>query len=161
MKKAAKDGKPHSIAAKQLSQEQTWMRTPELQAAEEFALYKEMFPYANKDIAAKSKMIIAEGAGFPPEIMASQKIAPTNYFCLVPTEDFQRKAFTKRSWSKFFLIGCKDKTAAFNNWMQRDVIFGQKVLEQAQSYGYPHILVDGVCTIEENYKAIAKTFGFQ
>ena len=101
--------------------------------------------------------MIAEGAGFTPEIMF-QHIKPKNYICLVPTEEFQINVFKKRAWSKIFLLGCKDKNAAFNNWMQRDVVFGKEVLRQAKEYGYPYILVDGAHTIEENYLKTIEIF---
>lgn len=46
IKRAAITGKEHSKLAKTLNQEQTWMRDPQIQADEEFSVYKEIFPYA-------------------------------------------------------------------------------------------------------------------
>lgn len=161
MKKAARDGMPHSRLARSLDQEQTWMREPRLQADEEFAIYREIFPYALSAIEKLriKKPVIAEGAGFTPELMAEQGVPSSRYLCIVPTEDFQRGIFEKRTWAKLFLRGCHDPAAAFENWMRRDVLFAKEALWQAQSLGYTSIVVDGSKSIAEHEKIARDVFG--
>lgn len=161
MKKAAQSGKEHSMLTRTLSQEQTWMREPQVQVDEEFDIYREIFPFALAAIEKMSikKGIIAEGAGFTPRLIAEQKISPTRYICIVPTDEFQRKVFANRKWIKLFLKGCNDPSAAFENWMRRDSLFAAEALEQAKELGYTHILVDGKDTIAENYNVTIRTFG--
>lgn len=160
-KKAVKDGKEHSLLAHTLNTEQTWMRKPQLQMEEEIGIYEEIFPYALQDISniAKTKAVVAEGAGFMPQLMAAQNIAKARYICIAPTEDFQRRVFAKRSFLKLFLLGCKDRKAAFNNWMVRDALFAKEILKQAQLLGYTSILVDGDTSIDDNYRTVKKIFG--
>lgn len=159
-KKAAKEGKAHSLLARTLNSEQTWMREPQLQVHEEIGIYEEIFQYALADIEriGTKKPIIAEGAGFMPKLMAKQNISPSRYICIVPSEEFQRRVFVKRSFLKLFLLGCKDKDAAFENWMVRDFLFAKEILQQAEVADYTSILVDGRKTIADNYNVAAKTF---
>ena len=159
-KKAAKEGKEHSVLARALNGEQTWMREPQMQMTEEIGIYEEIFQYALADIEklAASKTVIAEGAGFMPKLMAMEKVLPSRYICVVPTEEFQRKVFEKRLLLKLFLIGCKDKNAAFENWMVRDALFAKEIFKQAEDLGYTALLVDGSKTIAENYDRVIKTF---
>lgn len=161
-KKAAREGRTHSLLAKSLNAEQTWMREPRVQADEEIGIYTEIFQYALNDIEkmGSRKTIIAEGAGFLPQLMVEQNITPSRYICIVPTEDFQRSVFAKRTFLKLFLWGCKNKEAAFENWMTRDVLFAKEVLQQAKLLDYTSILVDGEKTITDNYHVVAKQFRF-
>ncbi|MDL2248568.1 hypothetical protein LJB89_02615 [Tyzzerella sp. OttesenSCG-928-J15] len=160
MQQAADSGKPVSAAQLSMDFEQMWMRDPKLQADEEFAAYAEIFPYALKGIEAMNpeKPIIAEGAGFIPELMKKQGIPTNRYICIVPTEGFQRENYKKREWIGEYLKGCSDPTAAFDNWMRRDTLFGAGVLNQAKMFGYASISVDGKNTIAENYNVVINTF---
>jgi len=160
MKLAALEGKPHSLVALALDFEQMWMRDPQLQADEELAIYEEMLPYALRDISEMEGdvPIIAEGAGFTPDLMAGLDVKTTRYICIVPTEVFQREMYAQRTWIGQFLAGCKDPDAAFDNWMSRDALFARDVLHQAQKYGYQSIVVDGRQSIKENCIAVANSF---
>lgn len=160
MKKAARMGKEHSLLARTLNQEQTWMRKPQIQAEEEIRIYEEIFPYALDAIRKLQlkKTVIAEGAGFMPQLIAEQHVPLSRYICIVPTNDFQRKIFAKRTWTKLFLNRCSDSSAAFENWMQRDALFANDVLRQAKALGYRSILVDGKRTIAENYNEVIKMY---
>lgn len=143
-----------------LSQEETWMRTPNEQFLEELALYNNMFDYAKKDIEfiSDGKMILAEGAGFLPNIMKSEHISSNNYICIVPTKEFQIEKYSKRSWIKNYLEGISDQNLAFSNWMERDVIFSEHVLAQAQLLGYKTIVVDGKKSVDEILAIVEYTF---
>ena len=160
MKKAAKAGKPHSLLAKSLSQEETWMRDPQLQADEEFQIYDEIFPYALDAIEKlrRKRSVVAEGAGFTPLLMARQAVPPVRYVCIVPTEAFQRKVFAGRTWTKLFLRQCQNPSAALENWMRRDALFAGEVLRQAQTLGYEHLLADGSRSIQQHYALLKKAF---
>lgn len=160
MQQAADSGKPISTAQLSMDFEQMWMRDPKLQAQEEFAIYAELFPYALKDIAAlnSEKPIIAEGAGFYPELIEKQGIPANRYLCIVPTERFQRENYAKREWIGEHLKGCSKPSTAFDNWMCRDALFAAEVLNQAKRFGYASISVDGKSTIAENYDVVINTF---
>ncbi|MDL2235711.1 hypothetical protein LJC07_06120 [Christensenellaceae bacterium OttesenSCG-928-L17] len=160
MQQAADGGSPLSAAQLSMDFEQMWMRDPKFQAQEEFAVYAEIFPYALKDIAAlhSQRPIIAEGAGFYPELMKQQGIRANRYICIVPTERFQQENYAKREWIGEYLKGCSDPSQAFNNWMRRDALFAAEVRNQAKMFGYASILVDGKNTIAENFDIVMNTF---
>ena len=160
MEAAAAAGKPHSALNLSFNFEQMWMRDPQLQYDEEIAIYAEILPYALRDISAMDtkKPIIAEGAGFMPELMAAENVGSSHYICIAPTEEFQREKYAQRPWIGEFLKGCTDPKAAFDNWMSRDVLFAKHVLETAQKTGYAAILVDGEQSVEENFKIAAEVF---
>ena len=160
MEAAAADGKPHSALNLSFDFEQMWMRSPRLQCEEEIAVYAEILPYALRDIRAlgTEKPVIAEGAGFMPELMASEHVDNAHYICIVPTEDFQREKYAQRQWIGEFLKGCTDPKAAFDNWMSRDALFAKHVLEHALKSGYAAIVVDGGRSIDENYEVVKECF---
>ena len=160
METAAAEGKPHSALNLSFDYEQMWMRNPQQQCEEEIAIYAEIFPYALRDSKAlcKNQTVIAEGAGFMPELMAKENVNAVFYICIVPTESFQREKYAQRQWIPEFLKGCSDPKTAFDNWMSRDALFAKHVLERARKTGYAVILVDGIHTIEENYNIVTEVF---
>ena len=160
MEAAAAAGKPHSALTLSFDFEQMWMRSPRLQCEEEIAIYAEILPYALRDIRAMGaeKPIIAEGAGFMPELMTGAHVDNSHYICIVPTEAFQREKYAQREWIGEFLKGCSDPQAAFDNWMSRDVLFAKHVLEHAWKTGYAAIAVDGERKIEENFNTVIEVF---
>jgi len=161
MRLAAQDGKAHSKNTLTLGNEQMWMRNPHIQKDEAVLIYREIFPYVMQDICAihTGKPIVAEGAGFMPELMRATDIDRHQYICIVPTEAFQRQKYAERAWIKEFLSGCSNQELAFHNWMSRDALFAKHVYCQAQQIGYSAIVVDGNRTIADNCEAIAKHFG--
>lgn len=160
MEQAARAGKPHCRAEHPLTLEQMWMRDPQLQADGEFTAYDEMFPYVLQALTdlGHSRPIVAEGAGFTPNLIANQGVAFHRYICIVPTEAFQREKYAQRDWVGQFLSDCKDPEDAFENWMRRDALFARKALRQAQALGYPSITVDGTKSIAEHYQLVKQTF---
>ena len=162
MQHAAEDGKIHSSSALKMSHNQTWMRDPYLQMEEEIAFYEEIFQYILEDIKnIQSTKIIAEGAGFMPQLMVKEGISPDKYICIVPTESFQREKFVERPWINIFLQDCEKPDIAFNNWMSRDVLFAQEMLRKAKEIGYEYIVTDGTREIKENYGMVVKTFALK
>ena len=53
---------------------------------------------------------------------------------------------------------CKDPEKAFENWMERDRLFGQEILRQAKLYGYGTIVVDGKQGIEAQFNAVVRYY---
>ena len=160
MEAAAADGKPHSALNLSFNFEQMWMRSPRIQCEEEIAIYAEILPYALRDIGAmdKERPVIAEGAGFMPELMAGEHVDSAHYICIVPTEAFQREKYAEREWIGEFLKGCSDPETAFDNWMSRDALFAKHALEYALKTGYAAIVVDGERSVEENYGVVKEGF---
>jgi len=152
------------IACREVSSmtpEQIWMRDPKEQCREEFAIYREIFPFATEKLsaAADRRPIITEGAGWLPGLMQSIGTERSRYFCLVPSREFQMAEYSKRPWIEYVLEGCSDRKAAFANWMERDALFALQAAEDARKLGYPVMVNDGTVDIEEMYRVITAHFG--
>ncbi len=162
--RAAENGGESCAAVIAMTPEQTWMRDPKEQCREEFAIYREIFPYAMEKLttaaAAAGRPVITEGAGWLPELMQNIGVERSRYFCLVPTRVFQMVEYSKRPWIDYVLEGCSDKEAAFANWMERDVQFALRAAADARRRGYPVMVNDGSPEIEDMYRKITGHFGF-
>lgn len=151
LERLASDG--NGIAIKQMNQsmQEMWLgAAPSEMSAEEMQLYRAMLPLAREAIAElpQHTPILAEGAGFLPDLMHSSDVQPGFYACIVPTPAFRRAQYAKRTWIDQYLDGTSDKEAAFQNWMERDDLFSQAVLSDAQRLGYPCYVVDGTAGVE-------------
>lgn len=143
-----------------MSTEDMWMREPAELCREEISIYEIMFSYAINDLTylPKDKPIVAEGAGFLPQLMKEIFVNKSHYICIVPTRDFQINTYSKRPWIDQYLANCTDKDAAFNNWMQRDILFAETVLCQAKELDYHTLVVDGATGIDMNFSIVEKAF---
>lgn len=161
LKKGADDG--HALYKKvtSMSLDEIWLRNPLEQSKEEIAIYEIMITYAVDAIGkiAGENAVIAEGAGFLPRVMKKMNVDRHHYACIVPTKEFQITNYSKRPWIKDYLSACTNQERAFHNWMERDAIFANTVLEDAKTLGYFTIVVDGKKSIDENYKEIETLFG--
>ncbi len=128
----------------------TWLRDPKVQCEEELMYYRATFPFLLNDLEALSReheAVIAEGAALLPDIMREKGIS--RYFCMTPTREFQIRHYRERPWISQILQDSSDKETAFDNWMERDALFGEAVQADALRLGYPSIIVDGSKSVEE------------
>ena len=160
LEKGASDGNDLYKKVISMSLDETWFRNPLEQSDEEIAIYEIMFSYAMNDInnLSAETAVLAEGAGFLPNLMKKANVDKSHYACIVPTKKFQIKHYSKRAWIKDYLSSCSDKDRAFHNWMERDSIFAERVLEEAKKLEYFNIIVDGNQSINENYEVIENVF---
>ena len=160
IKRGAKAG--HDLCKKisEMSNEEMWMRSPKELWEEEITLYEMIFSNTIIDVLALSKTaaIIAEGAGFMPHLVKQLGVDKTHYVCVTPTREFQLDKYAKREWISIHLRGCTDEKKAFENWMERDVLFGEFVTQAAKELGFPYLVVDGTSSIEENFAMVEEIF---
>lgn len=153
----------YDICKKQveMSAEQIWMRNPVLQCAEEFLFYEEVNNFLMKDLAmsCKGKSVITEGAAYVPHLMEKLYISNNRYIAIIPTRKFQISHFKQREWIPYVLEGCSNMENAFDNWMERDVLFAQKVEQECNALGYQLIRNDGGLSIEELVYKVSVHFG--
>ena len=144
----------------EMSLDQLWLRNPVELNHEEHITYEKLFPYFITELEKlnNNTPIITEGAAFLPNLINKIGVAKTRYICMVPAREFQMQHYSKRSWVNDYLSSCSDKDKAFNNWMERDVLFALSVLKQAKEKGYPTLIVDGTKDINENLLFIEKCF---
>ena len=141
---ARADSKPISLIRQDRSLDQIWLRIPEEMADEEWRFYEEIFPYVKSYlIKNQDRPLLVEGAGLLPHLVKELEWPASSYLCLTPTADFQKKHYRQREWVSYVLEGTTNPEQAFENWMQRDILFAQMVRKEAQKLGYPSLMTDG------------------
>ena len=150
---AAQDGKETCARYQGLSPEEMWMQDPVLHCRDEFKIYEEISPYVfDKLSQVDAEFIVTEGAAYTPQVM--QRHGFQHYVVIVPTPEFQIEHYRQREWVPYVLAGCSDPKAAFNNWMQRDILFAQQVKEECRANGITCFENDGSITVEELYDLV-------
>jgi 2-phosphoglycerate kinase len=138
-----------------------WSRPVPLQVRDEFEYYRERFAMILQDLEKydTGKSIILEGAAFLPELISSYSVDPEKVIYLVPTKEFQIYHYQQRPWIKDILQECEDPGQAFENWMMKDHLFGQEILQQAQAHRYQTIVIDGKQGINELFERVTVQWG--
>ena len=77
---------------------------------------------------------------------------------MIPTIEFQLEHYGQRTWIQSILKDCRDPQQAFKNWMERDKLFGQEMIRQANTHGFRVILVDGSVDIQHQFENIRDQF---
>lgn len=155
----AKKGYPICQQIRNMTPEQTWMRSPEVQNVEEFECYREIFEFVMEDLQRQEgENVITEAAAYLPELMKQHGISWSQYLALTPTKEFQVTNYSKRKWVPYVLEGCSDKEQAFRNWMDRDALFAEDVRKQCEEMGYVSIVNDGSRTIDELVAMVCEHF---
>lgn len=155
---AAAQGKAACAGISGLSADGNWLREPRIQCEEEFRIYGETAPFIFDKIGEISaELIITEGAAYTPQVMKAY--GAENYIAIIPSPEFQISHYKQRKWVKYVLAECSDKEKAFDNWMQRDILFAQQVKAECEKMGIPCMVNDGTKTVEELYQWVKTAFG--
>jgi hypothetical protein len=98
--------------------------------------------FALEDLQQIDSPVIAEGMAFMPELLV--KLEPrVNAAYLIPTESFQRDHYAKREWAQSLLTTTDDPKGVFEKWMARDAANARTVFDQARTFDFPVLEVDG------------------
>ena len=132
-------------------------RNPEEMADEEWRFYEEIFPYVKSYlIKNQDRPLLVEGAGLLPHLVKKLEYPASSYLCLTPTADFQKKYYIQREWVPYVLEGTTNPEQAFENWMQRDILFAQMVRKEAVLLGYPSLITDGSQSENQTAEEVAR-----
>ena len=132
-------------------------RNPEEMADEEWRFYEEIFPYVKSYlIKNQNRPLLVEGAGLLPHLLKKLECPASSYLCLTPTADFQKKHYIQREWVPYVLEGTTNPKQAFENWMQRDILFAQMVRKEAVLLGYPSLITDGSQSENQTAEEVAR-----
>ena len=132
-------------------------RNPEEMADEEWRFYEEIFPYVKSYlIKNQNRPLLVEGAGLLPHLVKELECPASSYLCLTPTADFQKKHYKQREWVPYVLEGTTNPEQAFENWMQRDILFAQMVRQEAMKLGYPSLITDGSQSENQTVEEVAR-----
>jgi hypothetical protein len=139
-----------------------WSRSPSLLMQEEFEFYRELFGLILQDLGKLKtrKPVIVEGAALLPELIAKLSLDTQRVLFMVPTKEFQVHHYAQRPFIQGILKDCDDPQSAFANWMERDHLFGQEILQQAQMFGYGSIIVDGSRSLADQFAFASQYYGF-
>lgn len=132
-------------------------RNPEEMADEEWRFYEEIFPYVKSYlIKNQDRPLLVEGAGLLSHLVKELEWPASSYLCLTPTADFQKKHYKQREWVPYVLEGTTNPEQAFENWMQRDILFAQMVRKEAMKLGYPSLIADGSQSEKQTVEEVAR-----
>lgn len=155
---ARRDGAPISTLREMRTADQIWLREPAAMAEEEWSFYEEIFPYLRQYLVEnQDKPMILEGAGLLPHLISSLDL-DVSYLCITPSADFQKEQYAKREWVPYVLQNSSNPQLAFDNWMNRDILFAKRCRREAERLSYPQLLTDGSRTIEEMTEKVAQIF---
>lgn len=126
------------------------------QKDEEWRFYEEIFPYVKSYLIKKDRPLLVEGAGLLPHLVKELEWLASSYLCLTPTADFQKKHYRQREWVSYVLEGTTNPEQAFENWMQRDILFAQMVRKEAMRLGYSSLMTDGSQSETQTAEEIAR-----
>ena len=153
---AASRGGIACTAVRKLTSDGIWLREPSIQCEEEFQIYSELAPLIFDKIAQlNNDFIITEGAAYTPQVMSSRNAG--SYITIVPSPEFQISRYKEREWVQYVLADCSDKEKAFDNWMQRDVLFAERVKAECEKSRIPCIVNDGSRSVDELCQIVKKS----
>jgi hypothetical protein len=137
--------------------EQIFLRDPEAMLADFIVLGQEEFPMILDDLTSKyTGGVVVEGCALQPsEVAASSREGDSAMF-LVPTEEFQRREYSRRPWIHEVVSRTSDPGAAWENWRVRDAAYASFITDEAHRVGLPVILVDGHTDFEEVCSAVRR-----
>lgn len=144
-----------------MTPEQTWMRDPQEQCDEEWAIYEAIAPFAWNEIArlGQKRPVLAEGAGLLPPLVKRKGLDARHACYVVPSKPFQTAHYRERNFIKYVLARCSDVEQAFDRWMERDALYALRIWQEAREQGYETYAVDGSRPLEDTIAFVESSFG--
>jgi hypothetical protein len=141
---------------------QRWMKPIDKLVGDVINCYQEHFSLIIEDVLefSKDKPLLVEGTALLPQQVSQILSKRSNAIWLVPTPDFQAEKYSQREWVYEILKQCDNQEKAFQNWMERDTIFADFIINEVEKLKLEWLLVDGSRTIEENAMIVTKHFQF-
>jgi hypothetical protein len=135
-------------------------RTPEEMAKTTMASWSERVSLVVEDLLAlpTDRPIIAEGAGFFPDVILPLISDPHQAIWLAPTEDFKRASHTRRDKGAYRARILDDPETAQRNNIARDLLIAEHYRQAIRELGLPLIEVDGTRSAEEVAAEVARHF---
>ena len=103
------------------------------------------------------KIILAEGFGLLPALIAPLLSSPHQAIWLVPAESFKRASMKRRNKTSF-AAETSDPQRATDNLFRRDLLLGKLVRRQARERGLTLLKVDGSACATEVASAVERHF---
>ena len=119
--------------------------------AEVFQCYRETFDLVLSEMLLNhaDSHVLAGGNCLTPSTIAPILSDSSHALWMTSTESFQRTMHPHRGeWGQQILGQCSDPDQAMQNWMDRDVAFAARLVQEAQENGYKLLTVSGQRSIE-------------
>lgn len=136
--------------------------TPDEMAEHVRCIFIERFGMVLDDLSSipDGVVVVAEGWGLRPELVAPHLVSPARAVFLVPSEDFrQRQLAGLGRAQRLSTPGVTDPERAQRNRIERDRILALEVLDKATDLGLPTLIIDGTSgpaaiteTVEEQFR---------
>lgn len=144
--------------------DEVWMRPLSVLVQDEWDIYRREFALIVQDLLRlpADRPIVVEGAALLPHCVYEVLARPRQAVWVIPDEAFQRRMYPRRGeWVQDILRQCTYPEQAFQNWMDRDAAFARRVEAEARSLGLAVLVVDGVCSLEDNAARVKAQFGWE
>jgi 2-phosphoglycerate kinase len=145
----AKQRQPHLQKISKLSPDDIWLVSAYAQYERALQIYQEEFAFILTDLAYLPRPTLLEGAALLPTCVSPLLGKSSKAVYLVPDEMFQRTHYAHREWAQVVVAQTSHPAQAFENWMQRDILFALEVKRQAEEVGLPVIIVDSSQPLEK------------
>jgi len=121
-----------------MSWDEIWSQTAEKLFHDEIEYYHERFPFILNNLNQLNLQmpVFLEGAAFLPELIKHYPVKRENVIFMIPSTEFQFNHYARRPWIQSIQNECHDPKQAFENWMNRDALFGQEVNRTAKECGF-------------------------
>ena len=159
--RATPEQHPTYYSITQVTGDDLWLRPLEEQIRTEPVFISEALPLICEDveqILKQDQRPLIVDASVVPSSIESRLPSRNHIFYLIPSEQFQRIQYTKRSFITSVLSKTTDPELAWSNWMARDAAYARWLNEQVVMYSLPHLVVDGNLSLESTTDMIANHY---
>ena len=152
---------PATCAFLDMTMDERWvLRSAEVMAQSTIAMWRERFSLVIEDLLnwPHDGVSVAEGPGLFPECVAPYINSPDQALWLVPTSAFKRKIHPTRQNKMVTAAATSDPLRARSNMIDRDLLMGEHIREQARAHGLTLLEVDGTKSILEMAAEVERHF---
>ena len=145
-----------------MSPSEWFLRPVSTGIAEELASFQEEIRLVLEDLEGldSRRSVVADGTLLLPGNLASLGIPKKRAIWLIPTPEFQRRAYRHRGeWVDDLLRKYADSEQAWGRWMERDAVVAEYIRTSASDLGYSWIEVDGSEPIDKVAGRVEEHFG--
>jgi hypothetical protein len=150
---------PVSMAMRGASADQWWVEPSVGDIVERaIALWTESFGLVLEDLYAlpRSRVVLAEGPGLLPWLVAPLLSSPQQALFITPTSDFRDAVLKIKLGSEKFGAGTRDPERAAAKHREHDRGLAERVIESCRDLGLHAITMDGSLGIAEAASVIEK-----
>lgn len=139
-----------------LAPEELWKAPAEVQAEDLLGFYEDEMEMVLEDLADIHGPVLAEGVGLLPQRISEVLADPSRAVWLIANDDFRLRVYPGRiSFVEEMLARYEDPEAAFAEWMRRDYLVAQTIVQGVRRMGGAVVHVDGNRTVEETATTVA------